>query len=546
MKLRLFSSQIVATLFVLIGIFITGRTDGEDRSYYERILAEKNIQPNAVGVNEYLSGLHPDEKQALLAKQLIQQLGTTDSFAKREEAMTRLLAMPMLPVEELLAAVNGNDPEVRWRAKTVLDFGKPESDRILYAVFKTIEEKKLAGVTIELLQAVSLCEKPHLIYAARQALAAAAKPDDADVLRKQLANDNVEVRIAAATALGQALGEKSSDELLALTNDPNEHVRLAAARALANFGERKCLPVLLELLSCEDSNVRTGSAMTLRQLCGQQFPFASYDPAEKRAAAIDKWRAWIDREGRTAKLNFPLQSIAVGVSYLNGNTLLAFGGGNKVAELDPAGEEVWTFTGAQNVWSAEKLSNGNVLIAAYSHPKVIEVNRKGEVVWDFDINGALNAKQLPNGNVLIADWNGNRAIEVDREKNIVWEYKAQRNCSDAHRLENGNTLISTNGGDVIEVTPDGKVTWEYPGGNCYGIHPLPNGNVLITELQGRVIEVTRDKEIVWEINEPGSVDAFRLPNGNTLSTGSQRFVEFNPNKEVVWEKPGANYGSARR
>ena len=546
MSLRLFSSFIVASLCLLAGMLPTGNVCGEDRSYYEQTLLEKNIQPDAAGVNEYLSGLHPSEQQALLAKRLIQQLGTTDSFAEREDAMTRLLAMPALPSEELIAAANGADPEIRWRAKQVLEFGKPESERILYAVFKTIEEKKLAGVTIELLRAISLCDKPHLINAARQALAAAAGPDDADVLRKQLLNDNVEVRVAAATALGQALKEKSAEELLALTDDANEQVRLAAARALANFGERRCLPVLLKLLSSQDNNVRTNSAMTLRQLSGQQFAFASYDPAEKRAAAIEKWREWIDGEGRTAKLTFPLQSIGVGVSYLNGNTLLSFGSGNKVAELDPSGEEVWTFTGAQNVWSAEKLSNGNVLIAAYSHPKVIEVNRKGEVVWDFDINGALNAKQLPNGNILIADWNGNRAFEVDREKNIVWEYKTQRNCSDAHRLENGNTLISTNAADVVEVTPDGKVTWEYPGGNCYGIQPLPNGNVLITELQGRVIEVTRDKQIVWETAEPGAVDAFRLPNGNTLITGSQRFVEVNPQKEVVWEKSGANYGSARR
>jgi hypothetical protein len=100
---------------------------------------------------------------------------------------------------------------------------------------------------------------------------------------------------------------------------------------------------------------------------------------------------------------------------------------------------------------------------------------------------------------------------------------------------------------VKEISPEKKVVWEYSGVNqAYGCQPLPNGNVLIASLRGEVQEVNREKQVVWEHKEQNAADVFRLPNGNTLITGSQRFVEVTPDKKVVWEKAGCQYGSARR
>jgi len=533
--------------FLLVYSMLLGSAQGADAiSYYEKTLTEKNIKTDSAGLNEYLSGLHPNERQKKRAMQLIKALGTTDSFATREDAMAKLLVLPVLPNEELIAASKGSDPEIRWRAKKILQLGKPESDRVLYAAFKTIEELSLAGVTTELIRAIPLCDKTHLRYAARQALMASARPDDAALLRAELKNENIEVRIGVSAALGKSLKAKASDDLNKLLDDPDDQVKLAAARALADFGDRASLRSLRELLSSEDKLVQTSSALALRGLTGKRFGFSAHDNLEKRNEAIAKWESWIEDEGKTAKLSFPLRPFGAGVSHLGGNTLLAFGGRNKVAEYDPTGKEVWSFATSQNAWSAEKLANGNVLIAVHGQQQVIEVDRQGNVVWQFQSNFPLNAKQLVDGNYLIADWNGNRAVEIDSEKKVIWQFKTQSYCGDVHRLENGNTLLSEYQGNVKEVTPDGKVVWQYPATNCYGIQPLPSGNVIVTSINGQVVEVTRDKQVVWEFTEPGAVDAFRLPNGNTLITGNSRFIEVTPDKQIVWTKTGCSYGTARR
>ncbi len=546
-SLRLNKLIRLTACFVLVSAVLLGGTlVADELSYYERTLTEKNIKANSAGLNEYLSGLHPNEQQRERAIQLIKALGTTDSFAKREDAMAKLLVLPVLPNEELIAASNGKDPEIRWRAKMILLLGKPESDRVLYAAFKTIEENAITGVSAELLRAIPLCDKTHLRCAARQALKSSARPSDAHLLMRELKNENVEVRIAVAAALGKALEEKASEELYRLLNDSEDRVKLAGARALVNLGDRKSLAALEKLLSSSDKLVQTSSALALRGLTGERFGFSAYDKAGKRKEAVAEWTAWIAGEGKTAELKFPLQPFGTGVSYLGGNTLLAYRNLNKVVEIDPSGKEVWSYASASNVWSAEKLANGNVLISDHSRQQVIEVDRKGTVVWQMKSSYPLNAKQLLNGNYLIAEWAGHRAIEVDPEKNVIWQYKTPGSCADVHRLENGNTLLGVYGRGVFEVTPDGKTVWDYPANNCYGCQPLPNGSVLIADIGGRVIEVSRDKQVAWEFAEQGAVDAFRLPNGNTLITGGSRFIEVTPDKNIVWTKTGTNYGTARR
>ncbi len=535
-------------VFSLVFAFCCGNAAAaEADSYYEKILAEKNIEATADGLNEYFHNLHPSDEQRERAARLIEQLGTTDSFAAREDAMAKLIVMPTLPTEALVKASEGKDPEVRWRAQHVLAVGKPESERVFYAALKTVTDKKLAGTTVELLRALPLCDKSHLKYAAGEALAAAARADDAPVLRRALNSRILDTRVAAIAALGAALRDKAADDLQPLLDDSDDRVKLAAARAVANYGGRDSLPALVKLLSSDDREVRVWSSVALRELSGKHFEFSAYDKPEKRAESIKKWQDWIDGDGKTAKLNFPLNPFGgSGVSYLGGNTLLAFGYNNKVAEYDPSEKEIWSYTGAQGVWSAEKLANGNVLLAAYSQRRVVEVTPSGDVVWEYPSNYPLNAKQLANGNVLIAEFSGGRVIEVDREKNIVWEHATGGSCCDAHRLDNGNTVYGVSGRGVFEVTPDKDIVWQFDDGGCYGCQPLPNGNVLIASLNGRVHEVTREKDVVWEFAENSAVDAFRLPNGNTLITAAGRFIEVTPDKEIVWTKSGCNYGTARR
>ena len=73
----------------------TGAAPPSAESYYEKVLREKQIDPDAAGLRKYLSGLHPGEAQRARAKRLIQQLGSSDGFAKREAATAQLA--PRLP-----------------------------------------------------------------------------------------------------------------------------------------------------------------------------------------------------------------------------------------------------------------------------------------------------------------------------------------------------------------------------------------------------------------------------------------------------------------
>ncbi len=515
-------------------------------SHYEKVLLEKQIKPDANGLSKYFRELHPSEAQRERAKRLIQQLGSRDSFSKRETATAQLLVLPVLPNESLIAASKGPDPEIRWRAKKILELGKPESERVLFAAFKTIEQKRIGGLMAELLRAIPLCDKSHLRFAARQAVRAIAHPKNANALRRALQSTIHEVRIAAIVGLGKALGKKSVADLHPLLGDSQDRIKLAAARAVADFGDRKCLSPLLRLLSSAEINVRTSAAVALRGLSGKYFGFAAYDTQEKRSAAAAKWKTWIANEGQTAKLSFPLKLFGAH-SHLGGNTLLAFGYVNKVVEYDPSGKEVWSYNkNIAGAWSAEKMANGNVLIAAHSQNRVVEVDPQGNVVWEYVAQGVLNAKPLANGNKLIAEYGKQRVIEVTPDKKIVWQYATKGSCGDVHRLQNGNTLLASWGAPVVEVTPAGKVVWQYPVTNTHCVQPLQNGNVLIGDWNRGVIEVTRDLQIVWEYKVNSPADVFRLPNGNTLITSSNRFLEVTPDKKIIWSKTGCNYGSARR
>ena len=85
-----------------------------------------SIEPTGEGLDKYLRELHPGKEQRERAEKLIGELGTPDSYQKREAATKGLLLMPTLPTELLVSATKGDDPEVRWRAKHVLAVGKPQ------------------------------------------------------------------------------------------------------------------------------------------------------------------------------------------------------------------------------------------------------------------------------------------------------------------------------------------------------------------------------------------------------------------------------------
>ena len=151
----------------------------------------------------------------------------------------------------------------------------------------------------------------HIRLAAQASLIAAAREEDAAMLRTAISNENEFVRAAAASALGQALGEAADEDLQSLASDESDRVRMAAARAMANYGQRDALPSMIALLNSDDVEVRTQSSSTLRSLTDQFFSYAAYDAADKRQTAIAKWDKWLSEDGKTAKLHFSLEAMGL-------------------------------------------------------------------------------------------------------------------------------------------------------------------------------------------------------------------------------------------
>ena len=261
-----------------------------------------------------------------------------------------------------------------------------------------------------------------------------------------------------------------------------------------------------------------------------------------------------------------------------GNILITDQFNNRVIEISPTGNIVWTFGNGPGDTSAnaiagtndaERVPGGLTLISGTGVPagtttncktgcvdnRVILVNQDGNIVWQYgqfgvtgfganQLNTPVQNTFLPNGNVLITDQGNQRIIEVRMSDNaIVWQYgqngvagigKNQlNNPNAAELLDNGHILISDeNNNRAIEVThttPSHIVATFTAHGTVSGVafaSRLANGDTLITDSNNaRIVEVNSKDNVVWQYftnNRPGSnptplpTRAVRLANGDTL------------------------------
>lgn len=538
--------------FLFCGLFLAPAIEAVQRDPHQQTyletLRQYGIEPSAAGARRYLRKLLPQGDQQQQIDRLIEQLGD-DEFVRREAATAQLLRMPTIPIDSLNKAAGGGNPEIRWRARAILEQAENQSAHVMLAALKVASSEKGQGLVRDILAIVPLCRRPFLRDAAHEALRAVATADDVDVLEAALDSDVAAVRIAATIGLTGAMAPNQTRQLHRLLDDRDDRVSLEAARGIGNLGDRASLPALVRLLGADDVQVRGESIAMLQGLTGETQGFANHSPQAERSEAIARWQDWLQDEAPTARLQFPVRRRRGGRGSLNGNTLVATGSARRVFELNPSGTEVWHYNGI-DAWSAEKLPNGNVLIASYSDHKVIEVDAEGKVVWSLESVGAISAmtaKPLASGNILVADFTGRRVVEFARDRHVVWEHKTPDECFDADRLANGNTIIGCP--NVIqEVAPDHTVVHEWPvSGRLNGFCALPNGNVIVANYGANTVyEMKPDGSTAWELSEPQPCDVFQLPDGGLLVATASRVVEVSADHKVVREICKAQYGSARR
>lgn len=111
----------------------------------------------------------------------------------------------------------------------------------------------------------------------------------------------------------------------------------------------------------------------------------------------------------------------------------------------------WPFT-------AIRLDNGNTVIGCTNGNRVIEINDAGEIVWSVDntdigenlIDDACGIQRLPNGNTVICSYHAKgdstKVLEVTREKEVVWRYNGMKRSF--HHAQ----ILTTNGQPLEQNT----------------------------------------------------------------------------------------------
>lgn len=280
----------------------------------ERQLAEIGVGSTSESIGGLLRSMLKDERREDFAA-AVGNLGAP-AFGVRESAAKWLCRATAVHWDLLEDAAASGDPEIRFRARSVIEFLRksPPAKRhaaVQWAAFRVIEEREIGGLADLLLQVMPKIREPHLLTGARRALVATSGKADIGVLRTALSGDLPAARTAALAALESVLGERVAPDAGKLLADPVESVRLAAARTLGNLGRREALPVLVDLLHAEAPVVRSRSAFLLRHLSGRRFDYSPRAPADERSAAVARWSGWTAGEGRTAALQFPVGDYTV-------------------------------------------------------------------------------------------------------------------------------------------------------------------------------------------------------------------------------------------
>jgi hypothetical protein len=139
--------------------------------------------------------------------------------------------------------------------------------------------------------------------------------------------------------------------------------------------------------------------------------------------------------------------------------------GNAVYELDLDGKIVWQFRSVEKPTAAVRLPTGNTLICDYGNDRVIEVSPGGDVVWSVKAGGAMDCCRMARGRTLIAENYSSRLVEVNPAGNQVWQAAGLTDVMDALRQDDGNTLVLCGSEELAlrKIAADGSVLWEVKG-----------------------------------------------------------------------------------
>lgn len=416
-----------------------------------------------------------------------------------------------------------------------------ERSQRIYSALETIQENKKDVALAVVLSASTICESPQLEKQVIRTVTDLASSEDRGLLEKALKSSQVPTRLAAAEALLKLFPNEASILAKTLGEDKNDRLQLKGAKVAANLGDREILPVLCELLESDELGVRVQAASILRAFTKQNFQFTAYDDSAARKVVVGKWKTWVESEGQTAMLVYPLQF----GSETRGRTLYANYSQNSIHEMDEKGNPVWSKTGVSRPYACQGLENGHRLVTSYSSKSVHEFDDSGKEVWKKDgLPGyPFSVHRLSNGNTLVCcsdNRSNHRVIEFSPEGKVAWEKTFSGSVRSARRLDNGNTLVAIySQHEVVEVDRKGNVVWRASSMNSPIVaQRLPNGHTVVAQYSTRqIVELDVNKKTVWAKQWTSTLyDVQRLSNGHTLIVDTSGIKEIDEDGKILTQK----------
>ncbi|MDP6860361.1 MAG: DUF1080 domain-containing protein [Verrucomicrobiales bacterium] len=287
----------------------------------EKRLSEYGFSDDKDGALSLLGLLNQKQDRKLLAK-YVSELDSND-FSKRERASLNLSRLPVIDRTFLEESLNGSNPEVSFRIRSILKQNNKERfDGMIRALSYEIIRGKHEGLLSDLFSSVEDREQYSMGGMWRsfaEASIVTADVTDVQLLKLKLISDNDMIRYSSVKTLLSLLGQKSLPLIEKNIKDQNSHIKWECANAFMKFQRRECLVPLAELLMCdEDFGLRWRSLESLRNITGQEFGYYAAGNAEERSVPATKWKDWIKKNSASAKLNFGVLDNNQAVALFNG------------------------------------------------------------------------------------------------------------------------------------------------------------------------------------------------------------------------------------
>ena len=109
-----------------------------------------------------------------------------------------------------------------------------------------------------------------------------------------LKSDDAMTRMGCAWVLGRVGDTQTIPALESVLDDDVDFVRYEAASQLGNMGSRSGYRVLVEGLAHDRVEYRYKCYEALHELTGHGFDYAHNGEPAERAAAVEKWTAWLE------------------------------------------------------------------------------------------------------------------------------------------------------------------------------------------------------------------------------------------------------------